>query len=88
MFLCNARACCIACHVSWPPTVVSFAATIVPAGKTPEIIPGEPGFNPALASDSEAAVSSAAHLPLQSVCNLYVVVLLCILYAYDVVNCL
>eukprot|EP00882_Tetradesmus_deserticola_P000405 GHRQ01000446.1.p1 GENE.GHRQ01000446.1~~GHRQ01000446.1.p1 ORF type:complete len:154 (+),score=45.62 GHRQ01000446.1:207-668(+) len=25
-------------------------------GKTPEIIPGEPGFNPALASDSEAAV--------------------------------
>lgn len=27
------------------------------AGQTPEIVPGEPGWNPALASDSEAAVS-------------------------------
>ncbi|KAF6259095.1 hypothetical protein COO60DRAFT_1515372 [Scenedesmus sp. NREL 46B-D3] len=25
-------------------------------GKTPDVIPGEPGFNPALASESEAAV--------------------------------
>eukprot|EP00775_Hariotina_reticulata_P002588 gene2588-2890_t len=26
-------------------------------GQTPEIVPGEPGWNPALASDAEAAVS-------------------------------
>jgi hypothetical protein len=27
------------------------------AGQTPEVVPGEPGWNPSLASDSEAAVS-------------------------------
>jgi hypothetical protein len=31
------------------------------AGKTPEVVPGAPGWNPQLASDSEAAVSGTGH---------------------------
>eukprot|EP00878_Enallax_costatus_P001077 GHUV01001214.1.p1 GENE.GHUV01001214.1~~GHUV01001214.1.p1 ORF type:complete len:113 (+),score=36.18 GHUV01001214.1:187-525(+) len=36
-------------------------------GKTPEIIPGTPGFNPALASDSEAAIRAerAPSMPME-----------------------
>jgi hypothetical protein len=34
---------------------------LLSAGKTPEVVPGQPGWNPALASDSEAAVSADAH---------------------------
>jgi len=34
--------------------------TCLSAGQTPEIVPGQPGWNPNLASDSEAAVSGCA----------------------------
>lgn len=39
------------------------------AGQTPEIVPGEPGWNPALASDSEAAVSAGAGGSFQGVAH-------------------
>jgi hypothetical protein len=35
----------------------SLTLLVASAGQTPEIVPGEPGWNPALASDAEAAVS-------------------------------
>ena len=45
-----------ACAVSPP------AAGAAGAGKTPEVVPGAPGWNPNLASDSEAAVSDFTNI--------------------------